>query len=488
MGNLAILLLLAGCQDNKVAVYNTPPGARINVPVTETYFDWGEAVEFSGTVFDDQESAADLEILWSSSIDGVFAGSLPADSAGVALFTAPDLSSGMHSISLTATDRNGESGVDTITVQIGPGGDSEGTPSVVLVGPVDGDSYGQSETVTVVGTVSDNEQDCDTLDTTILSSRDGVLWSGYVASNCVVTQDLPTLSAGTHQISLTAEDQEGNVGSASAGIEVQEDASPQVNISAPAGGSTWYTIDTILLEGTVRDDVTDPANLPIEWTSDLQGVLASGTPDSAGYTAAAVQLQGGTHVITLSAVDEDSNVGSDSISVIVEVQNEACDGIDNNGDGQNNEDWMDTYEANNSMGAPFDLGEVDNTSFPWSSGGDSVTVAGLTLHEASDEDWFKFDVDDEIYDNAHFEVSISGLPSGMFTVLELYDMNGGGSLETSISGAGSLSITFRGDGGLFGDTGEDDWAVRIYTSNWNAGACTSSYTLEIQTWEDATWP
>ena len=97
-------------------------------------------------------------------------------------------------------------------------------------------------------------------------------------------------------------------------------------------------------------------------------------------------------------------------------------------------------------------------------------------------------MDDEIYDNAHFEVSISGLPSGMFTVLELYDMNNSGSLETSISGAGSLSVTFRGDGGLFGDTGEDDWAVRIYTSNWNAGACTSNYTLEIQSWEDATWP
>ncbi len=484
MGTLAILLLFAGCQDNKVGVYNTPPGARINVPITEAYFDWGEAVGFSGTVFDDQESAEDLEVLWSSSIDGVFAGSLPADSAGVALYTAPELSSGMHSISLTATDRNGESGVDTIMVQIGPGGDSQGTPAVVLVGPVDGDSYGQSETVTVVGTVSDNEQDCDTLDTTILSSRDGVLWTGNVASSCVVTQDLATLSAGTHQISLTAEDQEGNVGSASAGIEVQEDASPQVNISAPAGGSTWYTIDTILLEGTARDDVTDPANLPIEWTSDLQGVLATGTPDSAGYTAAGVQLQGGTHVITLSAVDEDSNMGSDAISVIVEVQNEACDDIDNNGDGQNNEDWMDSYESNNSMGAPFDLGEVDNTSYPWASGGDSVTVAGLTLHEAADEDWFLFDVDDEIYDNAHFQVSISGLPTGMFTVLELYDMNGGGSLETSISGAGSLSITFQGDGGLFGDTGEDDWAVRIYTSNWNAGACTSNYTLEIQTWED----
>ena len=51
----------------------------------------------------------------------------------------------------------------------------------------------------------------------------------------------------------------------------------------------------------------------------------------------------------------------------------------------------------------FRHGEVDD-GFLWA--GDEITISGMTLHEAGDDDWFRWDADDEWYDNVSITVTV----------------------------------------------------------------------------------
>lgn len=88
-------------------------------------------------------------------------------------------------------------------------------------------------------------------------------------------------------------------------------ALPVVSITSPPDGS----IVTPGVEITFSATATDPdgyefTNEDLEWTSDLDGLVGTGLNPS-------FALSTGTHVITFSATDDDGDVVSDSITVVV---------------------------------------------------------------------------------------------------------------------------------------------------------------------------
>ena len=104
------------------------------------------------------------------------------------------------------------------------------------------------------------------------------------------------------------------------------------------------------------------------------------------------------------------------------------------------------------------------------------------MSDPNDEDWYVFDADELILENIYFDVTVSGLPSGGGWVVELYDLNNGGVLYTSGSTTGtSVMISKPVDWWEFG---EDDWAIRVYSTSWKAAGCTTTYTLTIDTYDD----
>jgi hypothetical protein len=493
--------LLGGCQDQSFGVYNTPPGVTISAPLDGASLAPGAAVELIGIAVDDQDLSDALQVTWSSSIDGVLGQGNP-DASGQTYLAVTSLSPGAHAITLQAVDSAGESASTSVTIQVEYGTGGEGAPTVVLTGPSDGSSYLEADTVTFVGTITDGEQAWDTLSASLVSDLGGTLWEGSPASNGVVSVSLTGLAEGLHQVALIAEDADGNVAQDDVSIEVLADGRPTATIDDPADGSSHWTTDTLTLRGTVGDTETAAEQLAVTWTSSLDGVLASGAPTSAGATLASVQLSEGVHVIGLSVVDGDGQDGTDSIALtVIDPLNwdddgdgwtenegdcddadattypgasEVCDGLDNDCDGLVNEDWWDSYEPSDSASSAYDLGEVDD-GFLWA--GDSLTISGLTLHAATDEDWLTWDADDDWYDNVDIQISASAFLSTGTTVLELYLWTGSSwSLEDSDSGSGRLAVSYVGD---YFDTGEDDWAVRIYTTTWPSGSCASSYELAI---------
>ena len=499
------LPLLAACTDNGVGVYNTPPSVQITAPNDGDVVLPDELLELVGKATDDQQGAETLFVTWTSSLDGLL-GESTADVDGIVMLPVTELSVGTHAITLAALDEANQSAQETITIDVGYGNGS-GNPVVTLIGPAGGEQYQRSEGVQVVGTATDAEQPWDTLQASIISSRDGVLWEGPPQANGAVsvnTQDVfGTLDIGETTISLVVLDDDGNTGQAAAVIEIVDDAVPTVVVLAPSTNDQYWTTDTIVCEGEVGDDFTAPADLYLTWNSDIQGDLWTGGSDTSGYTSVGLGLVEGIHNLALLAEDEDGLVGSDSVTIEVidplnhdgdgdgETENEGdcdddnpnlntgeaevCDGLDQNCDGYVNETWWDSYELNETSGTAYDVGEIDQS---WLWDGDALTVSGLTMHEPNDEDWITFDVDDDWYDNANFTVTVSGLNGNATWIVELWDLNGTPKLEASDSGANKAKVSFTGS---ITDTGEDDWGIRVYPSSWTAGACTTAYQIIIST-------
>ncbi|MCP4809912.1 MAG: hypothetical protein GY884_31645 [Proteobacteria bacterium] len=504
MSSASFLLALCGCNDQNVGVYNTPPSVTISNPLEGEVYAPGETIELEGVARDDQQDSETLTVTWTSSIDGELGTSVP-DADGIVIFPVTELTGGTHAITLTAIDDGGESATDTITIEVGLGDDVVGAPSVVILGPVDGDTFTFNQVFTVVGAVTDDLTAYDLLQASIVSSYDGILWEGYPEANGAVSVDLTQLTPmTTHVISLTAVDDEGKVGSDEVSVYIDEDGRPTVAILSPGTGDTFWTTDLINLEAEVSDDIDDPQDLALAWSSDYDGTLWSGASDSSGTVSHAVSLTEGVHNVTLLAVDSETNEGSDSVSLTVidpnnwdddgdgQTENEGdcddtdadiytgntevCDEVDNDCDGDVNEDWWDGYEQNDDEYSYYDLGEVDD-GFLWA--GDTLTISGLTIHGPVEEDWFHIDVDDDWYDNAEFEIQVTGLPTAGNWTLELWDANGSTpSISDSDAGAGKLSVAFEGS---LVDYDEDDWYIRVYANTWDPAACTATYKLYIDT-------
>lgn len=500
-GPLVFFLLIA-CSDQKVTSYNTPPAVSILSPVDGQAFGPGDLVEFYGLAQDSQDESTSLVVSWASNVDGQL-GTDPPDSEGTVYMVTNALSGGEHIITLTGADTAGESANASIRISVEQGSSSVGAPTVVLVGPSEGSTFLEGEAVTFIGAVTDPDQTWDTLSAKLLSTTDGVFWEGNPDSGGTVSVPWDALSVGEQTVTLQAEDADGNVSSDSVTFTIGEDGRPTAIITSPPAGTVYGTDDTVVLEGQVSDDESDTEDLLVTWTSSLDGELASGPPDSSGYAVAPAHLSEGTHVIKLTVYDTDAKEGTDTITISVldpdnvdddgdgYTENEGdcddgdyrthpgasdtCDDADNDCDGYVNEDYWDDYEPNDSTSAPYDLGEIDS-SFLWD--GDSASVSGLTLHSADDTDCFKWDADDEIYDNVAINISIGVFAASGTYSATLYMEDGTWRTKDSASGTARLTLSYDGD---YFDTDEDNWMVCVTATSWDDAVCdgTAPYTIDI---------
>jgi hypothetical protein len=502
-------LFLGSCAEQKVAFRNTVPVVGISSPVDGAHFEYGSSVQFQGQISDKQDAAESLMVAWeTSNADESELDVDAADSTGLLLFNSSLLRVGAHTISLTATDSEGESSTASIEIEVtdvgggGPVG-GEGAPVVSLDNPIDGAVVLQSEPLTILGLVTDDDQEAATLMSSIVSSRDGGLWEGQPDEFGRVELLTTGLSVGIHTIRIDAVDDDANRGSAQVQIEVTEDARPGVVIESPGYGDWFWNTDTIRFEGMVTDDVTHPQDLSVSWASDVDGVFSSLPANPMGATIVETVLGAGFHTITLAATDADLN--ESQYMIMVEVRDpldhdgdldgytenegdcddadpythpgaeEICDGRDNDCDGDVNEDDWDDLESNDTLSTATDLGRIDD-GWLFSSG--ETETAGITLHSEYDEDWIRFDAgDDLLIDNVNIDISVGTFPHTGSYVVELYLLDESSTVPVDVdTGSGRLSVEYLGDPW---DSGEDDFAVRIYADTWPGGTCGRRFEVEI---------
>ena len=88
-----------------------PPTVTITAPANGSSYDEGDEVSFVGTASDNDDGPVSDTIMWSSSLDGAIGG--PS-----ATLDTSALSVGVHTITASATDSDGDTGFDAIQVTI----------------------------------------------------------------------------------------------------------------------------------------------------------------------------------------------------------------------------------------------------------------------------------------------------------------------------------------------------------------------------------
>ena len=109
--------LESSCSDSIILSVATPPNITLTSPTNGDVVTAGELVSFSGSVEDGEDLPSNIAITWNSSIDGDFS-TQGATSTGVLTLNTSDLSTGLHSITVTATDSAGLTDAEIIGLRI----------------------------------------------------------------------------------------------------------------------------------------------------------------------------------------------------------------------------------------------------------------------------------------------------------------------------------------------------------------------------------
>ena len=181
---------------------NLPPFVSISAPADNADFTEGENISFSGTASDPEDGDLTASLAWSSNVDGAIG------SGGS--FSKSDLSVGTHTITASVTDGGGNTGADSITIDV----NEDQTPSVSIVSPSAPVSVVEGDPITFNATATDPEDGDLTASISWTSSLDGAIGTGGSFSKS-------DLSVGMHLVVASVTDSGSNTGSDSINVEVQ---------------------------------------------------------------------------------------------------------------------------------------------------------------------------------------------------------------------------------------------------------------------------
>ncbi|MFP4306556.1 MAG: hypothetical protein ACLFQQ_04990 [Desulfococcaceae bacterium] len=301
---------VSGVDTVSLFVGNQPPSATISAPATETQFDLGNTVVFSGLAEDPEDGSLTGEsLVWRSSIDGDLGTgqtiTVPTLGAGLVR-----LSEGRHRITLTASDSQELSSTAEIAIIVG-----NLPPEAEIANPETGSRFDENNFVVLTGRGKDPEEGAlpgDSLSWT--SSIDGELGDG-------ATLTLNTLSRGRHLVTLLAEDAEGGVGTDDIVIFIGN-AEPVASITSPppSGGEASRTFnenEPVEFAGAGLDEEDgELSEGRLTWTA-----VSENTGEEiflgAGRRFQTERLTAGSWIVTLEVIDSAGDTDTAEVSVII---------------------------------------------------------------------------------------------------------------------------------------------------------------------------
>jgi len=240
----------------------------------------GEPIDFAATVTAAPGATIPgSQVVWSSDLDGQI-GIGNSIRTGLA-------STGLHTITCTATDDQGKSGSASISVNVV----TNRAPVVTIESPLDGAFVLDGATVSFRGTAVDPE------DGPIAGA--GLRWTSSMSGQIGIGNPVSTaLPLGDHLISLNATDSQGANGEATVTVHVVSNLPPVCTISTPRSAATFVKGQTVDFVGNCVDPESGaPVANGLVWKSDLDGQLGL------GGTVRTALPSAGDHQITLCAQD-----------------------------------------------------------------------------------------------------------------------------------------------------------------------------------------
>ncbi|SLM29233.1 exported hypothetical protein [Desulfamplus magnetovallimortis] len=353
---------LVSTESITITVGNASPVILIRSPADNSSIDYGETITFLAAVTDAEDGdITGKSIIWESDRDGFFG----YDTS----LTINNLSVGTHVITVTATDSTDLVTTATITVTI-----KDSSPvTVEIVKPADGDHFNFSEPIEFEGTATDSE------DGELTGSS--LVWASNQLSTSIGTGNrisVSTLAMGTHLITLTATDSSGNVARAFVSIVIEGALPPEVEITAPSDGTSFYLNEYIEFVGSATDNEDGVlTGESLVWTSNLEK-----TSIGTGEIFKINTLSAGKHLITLTATDSDGTKGIDFI--LVTVANTPPEPVITSPDNQSE---FDDGEVIRFAGYATDDedGNLTGTSLSWVSDVDGFIGSGVNFSTSLSE-------------------------------------------------------------------------------------------------------
>jgi len=307
-----LLTALVSCSEQKVGAHNEFPTAIITshsdgdvVPDDEVFVE--------GNVTDPDDAAETLSTTWI--VGGVEACGSEAPSADGLSRCQIRLEDGSTEIQLQVRDPINALGQDTVNIEVV----QTDPPEVQIDAPVSGERFYTDRKIALMGQVSDAEDDPDELSVHWTSDIEGELDVETVVTSDGSVSAYAYLEEGEHALTLHAMDTHGKTGSEAVIISVgPPNTGPSCSITSPVEDTLLDPDSETTLQGTAADADQDAHTLTAGWSSDKDGELGAASPTTSGeITLVTAGLSSGTHVLTLTVMDELEESCTDSVVVQV---------------------------------------------------------------------------------------------------------------------------------------------------------------------------
>lgn len=366
-----------------------------------------------------------------------------------AVYTTPELSEGIHSVSCYLIDEAGNTGpVTTVTVEI----DLTAPGSVTITGPG--------------GPTSDTTPEID-----VTSGETGGHYECSIDGGEFVTVDPPfnpTLSEGTHTITCRYVDGAGNAGPETTITVVIDTTAPSAPVVSGPTGPTSDNTPSIVISGGGED---------VTYECMIDGGTYVAVP--AGYTTP--QLTDGDHAITCRAIDQAGNA-SDGTSITVTIDTTAPGALTLTGPSGATNDNTPTYTiTGGGSGVTYqckvDGGSYANVTSPYTTstltdGNHTITCRGVDAAGNVGPETSKSVTVDTV---APGSVTVSG-PSGLSNDnTPTYTITGGGTgvtYQCKVDGGAYANVTSPYTTTALGE-GPHTVSCRAVDAAGNTGAATT---------------
>jgi hypothetical protein len=268
------------------------PAVRITAPGDGFKTLPGTAIGLSATALSLIDGILTHQIAWTSSLDGALG------VGGALTLLSPSL--GEHLIAASVTDSTGITGRAQVRISV----EHDAPPVVVIDSPGTGARFLTGEPITFGARAIDSLEGDLSSALEWRSDRDGGLGTG--ASIAV-----GTLSLGTHVVTAEATDSAGLRGSTLVVVDVQQAAPPEVQITSPAGGSTFSFGGAIPFVGLATDVFDGNLGPALRWASNRDGAIGTGA------SFARSSLSAGVHTITATVTDSHGLMDAASVTITV---------------------------------------------------------------------------------------------------------------------------------------------------------------------------